>query len=453
MADQTLTWTKTADILGNSESKELLQDIFADLHPGLIDENRNLASIFTPQSARHFLGQFTNFQELLDEDDSYEATVKKLQAQIDKAEAVRDDVLRQLFVELRPLEISYRQLRGFFENSKVPDGKVRQPVELHVLNADGKAIDDVYSATLASIEQFCRRRNDNFNFRDDICNLVIPGHPSQQVREYLETLSNTWGMLLITDTDDEKSFKNIERNFLPGGKYEYMKRPEDRSASDVVLTGYLMLRPGYWFEKQQQESDDLYAPPSITFAGALARADDQAGIVQGPVGSRFGQLAGVEKARIEPLIGEMEQLSMERQLIPVIRDADNRLCFFGCRTQADDPHGVLKFFTSYRILRFLERCCRHYLLQVAGQVLTREFMEEYIEKPLRRLLQEQIEEGTILNYELFVDKDSNKRMQGICDITLSVMPTGPAETFVLKIDVPEFTKPQAEKKEMSRQTT
>jgi hypothetical protein len=37
-------------------------------------------------------------------------------------------------------------------------------------------------------------------------------------------------------------------------------------------------------------------------------------------------------------------------------------------------------------------------------------------------------------------------MQGICDITLNVMPTGPAETFVLKIDVPEFSKGDASKK-------
>jgi hypothetical protein len=67
-------------------------------------------------------------------------------------------------------------------------------------------------------------------------------------------------------------------------------------------------------------------------------------------------------------------------------------------------------------------------------------MDEQIEKPLRRLLDEQIQQGTILAYELDVDKDSNKRMQGICDITLNVMPTGPAETFVLKLDVPEFKK-------------
>ena len=131
---------------------------------------------------------------------------------------------------------------------------------------------------------------------------------------------------------------------------------------------------------------------------------------------------------------------MERQLVPIIRDADNHLCFFGCRNQADDPYGVLKFFTSYRILRYLERCCRHYLLQVAGQVLTRDFMGEQIEKPLLRLLDEQVQQGTIHTYTLDLDKDSNKLMQGICDITLTVMPTGPAETFVLKLDVPEFKK-------------
>jgi hypothetical protein len=46
---------------------------------------------------------------------------------------------------------------------------------------------------------------------------------------------------------------------------------------------------------------------------------------------------------------------------------------------------------------------------------------------------------------VFVDKDSNKRMQGICDILLEVMPPGPAETFVLKIDVPEFKKESGKK--------
>lgn len=439
MAEQTATQVKTtAEILGASSARELLQDIFADLHPGFTDESRNLTAIFTPQSAGEFLAQLTNFERLLTVDDSYEATVKKIQGQIDKAEGMRDALLAQVFQQIRPVERSYRQLMLFFENSKVPDGKTRKPVELYILNADTKAMKDVFSMTVAAIENFCKKRNDNFNFRDDICNLVVPGYLPQPVREKFEDVANTWGMLLVTDTDDEKSFKNVERNFLPGGKYEFMKRPEDRAASDVVTMGYLQLRPKHWFEKGVDGGDDLYGPPSMIFAGAVARTDDAQGLAQGPVGSRFGQIAGSEKCRIEPLISEMEHLSMERQLVPIIRDADNHLCFFGCRTQADDPYGVLKFFTSYRILRFLERCCRHYLLQVAGQVLTRDFMDEMIEKPLKRLLDEQVQQGTLLGYDLFVDKDSNKRMQGICDITLNVMPTGPAETFVLKIDVPEF---------------
>lgn len=448
MAETAPATTKTrttAEILAQNPARELLQDIFADLHPALIDETRDISTIFTPQTAGEFLTNLTSFENLLSADDSYETTLKKLQTQIDQAEAIRDDLLGQIFQQIRPVERSFRELMLFFENSKVPDGKVRKPVELYIWNADTKEMKDVFSMNVAAIENFVRSRNDNFNFRDDICNLVIPGYYPQPVREKLEDLANTWGMLLLGDLDDEKSFKNVERNFLPGGKYEFMKRPEDRAAADVCTMGYLQLRPAHWFEKNVDGGDDLYGPPSLVFAGAVARTDDQIGIAQGPVGSRFGQIAGSEKCRVEPLIGEMEHLSMERQLVPIVRDADNHLCFFGCRTQADDPFGVLKFFTSYRILRYLERCCRHYLLQVAGQVLTRDFMDEQIEAPLKRLLDQQVEQGTILGYELFVDKDSNKRMQGICDITLTVMPTGPAETFVLKIDVPEFKKSDEKK--------
>jgi hypothetical protein len=76
-------------------------------------------------------------------------------------------------------------------------------------------------------------------------------------------------------------------------------------------------------------------------------------------------------------------------------------------------------------------------------------MDQQIETPLKRLLDDQMEQGTILGYDLFVDKDSNKRMQGICDITLTVMPTGPAETFVLKIDVPEFSKHSPKQEQVS----
>jgi hypothetical protein len=437
MPEQVLTKT-TAEILGaESPTRSVLESIFSDLHPGLIQEDRAISSIFTPQTAGQFLSQLMDLEKALGEADTYDAAAKELQARIDQAEQIRDQLLAQLFKQIRPIEQSYRELMLFFENCKVPDGKTRKPVELYVFNADPKAANDIFSTNVVAVENFVRRRNDNFNFRDDICNLVVPGFLPQQVREKYEDIAYAYGMLLIGDIEDEKSYEKLVKQFLPGGKYEFMKRPEDRAAADVVTAGYLQLRPAHWFEKGPI-GDDLYGPPSLVLAGAIARTDDGQSMAQGPIGSRFGQIGGSEKCRLELLIGEMEHLSMERQLVPIIRDADNHLCFFGCRTQADDPFGVYKFFTSYRILRYLERSCRHYLLQVAGQVLTREFMEESVEKPLMRLLEGQKEQGTILDYSLFVDKDHQKRMQGICDIKLEVMPTGPAETFVLRLDVPEF---------------
>jgi len=51
---ETLT-KSTNEILGDAPARDVLLEIFADLHPGLIDENRSITSIFTPQSAREFL--------------------------------------------------------------------------------------------------------------------------------------------------------------------------------------------------------------------------------------------------------------------------------------------------------------------------------------------------------------------------------------------------------------
>jgi len=443
---QTTTIEEIFSVAETPQMSKLLGEIFPDFHPRLSEKKTALTDIFTPESASEFLTRITDFQALLTDADTYEQTLEKFQSQIDTLEKVRDDVLSQLFEQLRPIESSYRQIWLFFDNSVVPDGKQRKPVEFFVFNADTSAMKNRESVTLAAIREFVKKRNDNFNFRDDICNLVVPGELvpggsvelSMMIREALEEEAWKWGMLLITDIADERSYKDVVNQFRSGGRYEFLKRPDNKAASDVVMVGLLKLRDAHWFEKNL-DGADLYGPASLVFAGAVARTDRaRDSVVQGPIGTKFGQIKGVEKAGIECLISEMELLSQEMQVIPIIRDADNHLCFYGCRSLADDKYGVYKFFTAYRVLSYLERAVSARLREVAGQVLTREFMDEEIEKPLERMLKEQQSQGTILEYKLFVDKDSNKRMQGVCDIYMEVMPTGPAETFRVKIDVPEF---------------
>ncbi|MHB1328303.1 MAG: hypothetical protein ACYC2K_08890 [Gemmatimonadales bacterium] len=436
---------KTAqDIIAKKGASKAIEEIFNVIHPA--PSKTALKDIFTAESASQFLKRVTDFSSLLSADDGYDQALKKLDAQLKSLESTRDEVLKQIYEQIRPIERSYREVQLFFENAEVRDSVQRPPVEFFIFNADTRAVtSDVNSSTVQAVDEFVQSRNDSFNFRQFICNMVLPGYVPDNVRKRFEDMANKWGMLLIGDLKDELSFKSLSDQFrTDGGAYEFLKRPEDRAAADVVIAGFVKLRDKHWFEAvdDDSESADLYGPSSLLFAGSLARTDRTTGggIAQGPVGMIFGQIRGPEKARIEPRISQMEHLSMERQVVTIIRNEDNQLCFVGSRTQAEDPKGVLKFFTSYRVLRYLERRIAVYLRRVAEQRLTRDLVKEQVRNPIEEFLEDELKKGTIYKYDIDIDMDEDKFAQGVLDIKLEVLPVGPAETFELKIDTPDFKK-------------
>ena len=448
MSDQVMV-KSTQDIIGTRSAAKAIEEIFNVIHPA--PPKTALRDIFTAETASQFQDRIANFSALLSETDSYAQALKKLDDAIAKAEKMRDEVLAQLYEKIRPLERSYRQLHLFFENADVRDGVQRPPVEFFIFNADTKAITkDADSSTIVALDEFIQSRNDSFNFRQFICNLVVPGYVPDNVRKRLEDIANQWGMLLIGDLKDEKSFRSLSDQFrTDGGAYEFLKRPEDKAAADVVVAGFVKLRDKHWFERPDGDNDDadLFAPASMLFAGSLARTDRSTGggIAQGPVGMIFGKIRGIEKSRIEPRISQMEHLSMERQIVTIIRNEDNDLCFVGSRSQAEDPKGVLKFFTSYRVLRYLERRIAVYLRRVAEQRLTRDLVKEQVRNPIEEFLEDEKKKGTIYNFSLDIDMDEDKFAMGVLDIGLEVLPVGPAETFNLKIDTPKFSSDKEKK--------
>ncbi|HEX2095263.1 MAG TPA: hypothetical protein VHG28_22900 [Longimicrobiaceae bacterium] len=447
---EVMTIRSAQDIIGQRAAGKAIEEIFNVIHPA--PPRTALAEIFTPETAAQFLDRVASLSSLLSEADSYEQALGKLDSAIEQAEGVRDQVLSEIYKKIRPIERSYRQLQLFFENADVRDNVQRPPVEFYIFNADSQSIrSDVDSTTIAAVDDFVQSRNDSFNFRQFICNLVVPGYIPDHVRKRFEDIANKWGMLLVGDLRDERNFRQLSDQFrTDGGAYEFLKRPEDKAAADVVLAGYIKLRDRHWFEEVEDGADDadLYAPGSLLFAGALARTDRTTGggIAQGPVGMIFGKVRGVERARIEPRISQMEHLSMERQIITIIRNEDNDLCFVGSRSLAEDPNGVLKFFTSYRVLRYLERRIAVWLRRVAEQRLTRDLVKEQVRNPIEDFLEQEKKKGTIYSYDMNIDMDENKFAQGILDISLEVLPVGPAETFLLKIDTPQF-RPKADEKE------
>lgn len=439
MSDETVLTASKADIIGKRTAGKAIEEIFSVIHPAPV--KTSLSEIFTRESAGQFLDRVTDFSKLLSPTENYADAMASLDAEITRLESVRDEVLAALYEKIRPIERSYRLLNVYFENVEVRDTVQRPPVEFYIFNADVASIkSDIDSSTIVAIDEFVKSRNDTFNFRQFISNLVIPGYIPDIVRKRLEDISNAWGMLLIGDLKDEPNFRALSDQFrTDGGSYEFLKRPEDKAASDVVLAGYVKLRERHWFENGGDlDEPDLYGPPSIVFAGCLARTDRTTGggIAQGPVGMVFGKIRGVEKARIEPRISQMEHLTMDRQIVTIVRNADNDLCFVGSRTQAEDPNGVLKFFTSYRVLRYIERRIAVYLREVAEQRLTRDLVKEKVRDPIEEMLDEEKKKGTIYNFNFAWDPDEDKLAMGVLDMELEVLPVGPAETFQLKIDVP-----------------
>ena len=427
------------DLIMRRQAGKAIEEIFNVIHPAT--PRTALAEIFTAETAGHFLDRVTSLSVLLRETDSHEQALARLDRAIEAAEAVRDQVLAEMYERIRPLERSYRLLDLFFENAEVRDSVQRPAVEFHLFNADTAAIrGGADSSTLAAVDEFVQSRNDSFNFRQFICNMVAPGYVPDAVRVRLEEIASQWGMLLVSDLRDEPSFRALNDQFrTDGGAYEFLKRAEDRAAADVVVAGWVKLRDRHWFEEGEGDTD-LYGPASLVFAGALVRTDRTTGggIAQGPVGMIFGHLRGTERARIEPRISQMEQMSMERQLVSIIRNEDNQLCFAGSRSQAQDPGGVLKFFTSYRVLRYLERRIAVYLRRVAEQRLTRDLVKEQVRNPIEEFLDSEKRKGTIYNFDLAIDMDEAKFARGVLDISLEVVPVGPAEQFVLRIDTPPF---------------
>jgi hypothetical protein len=421
MSSQEKVLTRSAqDIIGTKAASKAIEEIFNVIHPA--PPKTALRDIFNAESATQYLQRLANFTALLADSDSHAQALKKLDEAIAAAEKTRDEVLGQLYDKVRPVERSYRMLQLFFENAEVRDTVQRPPVEFYLFNADTKVIaSDVDSSTIVALDEFIKSRNDTFNFRQFICNLVVPGYVPDVVRKRLEDIASAWGMLLIGDLKDEPNFRALSDQFrTDGGAYEFLKRPEDKAASDVVIAGHVKLRDRHWFEKPEADASvddaDLYGPASMLFAGALARTDRTSGggIAQGPVGMIFGKVRGAEKARIEPRISQMEHLSMERQ--------------------------VIRFFTSYRAIRYVERRIAVYLRRVAEQRLTRDLVKEQVRDPIQDFLEKEKEKGTLFSFDLDIDMDEDKFAQGVLDMKLEVLPVGPAETFKLKIDTPNFSK-------------
>jgi len=137
----------TGEILERVVARDLLQDIFADLHPALLDETRDLSSIFTSQSAGEFLAQLTNFETLI----SHNRHLRRVRQEVPGADRRRRKDARPVTGPGIPADPAHRaELTASCGcSSKTPrcrTARCESRWNCYVLNADAKGHEGCFSA-------------------------------------------------------------------------------------------------------------------------------------------------------------------------------------------------------------------------------------------------------------------------------------------------------------------
>ena len=103
----TLTAVKSAqDIIGTKKAGKAIEEIFNVIHPA--PARTSLDQIFTQESAGQFLDRVTSFSKLLSQEQTYDQALAALDSAIEQAEGVRDQVMAELYRQIRPVERSLR---------------------------------------------------------------------------------------------------------------------------------------------------------------------------------------------------------------------------------------------------------------------------------------------------------------------------------------------------------
>ena len=370
------------------------------------------------------------------EADTPEQVDAKIRAQLSRAQEMSEDLVRQIFEKVRPIERSYRAVSLFFLNAGTAEDQPEPPAELFILNCDSSAIREGQpSKTLKSAELFLQARNDRFEFRGQVSTLAVPTAVPAAARESLQDMAEKWGVLLLCQIGDERSVDAVKNNLRIGRKYEVLLRPESRDIQPLFTVGSLAVRGPHPFEQGFEAEDGLLVPPTLALAGILARMERE----RLPVGEVFlFPILGCNTSLPCFALGDLDQFGLEHQLLISVRDERNVHCLYDCRRANGATESILRTFFARRVLRFIRSSIQWQINAVEGHVLTRDFLEVAIENPIEKILRSLQDQGVIGAYQVFVDKGFEKRMQGVLDVQVKLALDELADPVTLDLSFSTF---------------
>jgi len=242
------------------------------------------------------------WEDALAASEDLESLIEKTQQRLEKLESVLNGNLKSVYEKLRPMELTYRAIDGFFGNAQVEAG---DKIEVSFINASAEQLLDpddrsVFDEGLAASIQ---TRFRDWTLKETFANLVIPGWVGNvQALDRLGILGSQNKVQVYTDIDNFESFKQLQDNLdvkdLQGIK------GADLHKQYLVLTGNWVLgRKAHKFE-----DEDLWLPPSALLSGVVYRVDESLGLQEAAAGYRKGKVMGGKGVRYRvdrPTAGKM----------------------------------------------------------------------------------------------------------------------------------------------------
>jgi hypothetical protein len=318
--------------------------------------------------------------------------------------------MASIYSEIKPLEISYRNIQQFYANSS-PSG---DPVNAWFANVGMQELIDPDSDSFDELAEYVKKPFRAFSLTDCFSLMVVPGFLEDIPNiDKFAKLAEENKVHVFTDLPDFESFAEAEEQ-MNGPALEGLAGSTPEKAHVSVAANWVLGR-----QKNRYEEEDMWLPPSSVLAGLVYKQDSGVGMQQPCAGYQYGASNSVKSVRFEVdrAVGAKEFLS--KGVIPTVL-WDAKVRFLGdCSLFKGESYDV---YATKRTADYISKNVCHYLNKQTFKLIDNTLLEG-VKKDIYDFVRANSGKGKLISdFSLEVTSTPEQRAKHIIDVKLNITP-------------------------------
>ena len=318
--------------------------------------------------------------------------------------------MAKIYEEIKPLEMSYRNIQQFFANSS-PSG---DPVNAYFSNVALEELIDPDGDAFEELADYIKKPFRAFSLNDCYSLMVVPGFLEDipNVDKFAK-LAEENKVHVFTDLPDFESYEEADEQ-MNGPALEGLAGSTPEKAHLSVVANWVLGR-----KKNRYEEADMWLPPSSVLAGLVYKQDNTVGMQQPCAGYQYGASDVVKAVRFEVdrAVGAKEFLS--KGVIPTVL-WDAKVRFLGdCSLFKGESYDV---YATKRTADYVSKNVCHYLNKQTFKLIDNTLLER-VKKDVYDFLRANSGKGKLISdFSLEVTSTPEQRAKHIIDVKLNITP-------------------------------